>query len=156
MKQFGYEGQVGSAAISFRGGAAPDGPTKTEEEAIVGLESYLTTKAGLAGYAIPRFLRVLVDVDEQEASQREQIGISDDVGGEYVSLILKKLKTSLRKEGMLAGVPTFSDSPADSLSAFSPPSGSRDRMYWLEHEGQGYVPISREKQEQLRFGKARL
>ena len=40
-----------------------------------------------------------MDIDEQEAAAREQIGISDTVGSEYVSLMLKKLKTGLRKEG---------------------------------------------------------
>lgn len=94
MNQFGYEGQVGCAAVTFRGGAAPSRPDQTEDEAIRGLEQYLSSKAGLASYAVPRFLRVLVDVSEDKTLQ-------EDVGGEYVSLILKKLKTNLRKEGML-------------------------------------------------------
>jgi acyl-CoA synthetase (AMP-forming)/AMP-acid ligase II len=99
MKQYGYDGQMGAAAINFRNGASPQRPDEIEVEAIKGLEQYLTSSAGLAGYAVPRFLRVLVDIDE-EIHQREQIGISDSVGNEYVSLILKKLKTSLRKDGM--------------------------------------------------------
>lgn len=99
MNKYGYEGQVGCAAITLRNGAASDGPDQTEHEALMGLEQYLITKAGLAGYAVPRFLRVLVDADDQESSQREQIGISDAVGSEYVSLMLKKLKTGLRKDG---------------------------------------------------------
>jgi hypothetical protein len=99
MNQYGYDGQVGAAALTFRKGARPDAPTETELEAMRGLEQYLITTAGLASYAVPRFVRVLVDVTEDEAQQREQIGISDEVGNEYVSHMLKKLKTGLRKEG---------------------------------------------------------
>ena len=40
--------------------------------------------------------------------------------------------------------------------AFSPPSTSKDRMYWIEKEGQGYVPLDEGKQRQLEQGKARL
>jgi acyl-CoA synthetase (AMP-forming)/AMP-acid ligase II len=101
MNKYGYEGQVGCAAITLRAGAAPGGPDQVERDALRDLEKYLTSTAGLAGYAVPRFLRVLVDVNEQEAMEREQIGISDTVGSEYVSLIMKKLKTGLRKEGKL-------------------------------------------------------
>ena len=99
MSQFGYEGQVGCAAITLQAGAAPDVAGEVERDAAKDLETYLTSVGGLAGYAVPRFLRVLVDIDEQEATTREQIGISDTVGSEYVSLMLKKLKTGLRKEG---------------------------------------------------------
>jgi acyl-CoA synthetase (AMP-forming)/AMP-acid ligase II len=99
MSQFGYEGQVGCAAITLRAGATPDAASPVERDAIKDLETYLTSVGGLASYAVPRFLRVLVDIDEQEAAAREQIGISDTVGSEYVSLMLKKLKTGLRKEG---------------------------------------------------------
>jgi acyl-CoA synthetase (AMP-forming)/AMP-acid ligase II len=100
MSDYGYEGQVGCAAVTFRAGAAPDGPGQGEQEALTDLEKYLTSTGGLAGYAVPRFLRVLVDNDEESATERDQIGISDDVGSEYVSSMLKKLKTGLRKEGM--------------------------------------------------------
>lgn len=99
MKNYGYDGQMGCAAITMRGVAAPSGPTQVENAAVEDLERYLTSQAGLASYSVPRFLRVLVDTDKSETSQREQIGISDSVGSEYVSLMLKKLKTSLRKEG---------------------------------------------------------
>ena len=156
MKQYGYEGQVGCAAITFRGSTDPAGPNRSEEEALGGLEQYLTSKAGLAGYAVPRFLRVLIDVDADEALQREQIGISDDVGGEYVSSMLKKLKTGLRKEGTSYYKFWRVVCVAKRVLAFHPPQNSRDRIYWIEHEGQGYVPLHREKQEQLRLGKARL
>ena len=99
MNKYGYEGQVGCAAITLRAGAAAGGPDQVEREAVRDLEKYLISTAGLAGYAVPRFLRVLVDGDESGALQREQIGISDTVGSEYVSLIMKKLKTGLRKDG---------------------------------------------------------
>lgn len=52
---------------------------------------------------MPRFVRVIVDADEDvvTSQQRDQLGIADQesVGVEYVSLMLKKLKTGLRKEG---------------------------------------------------------
>ena len=99
MNKYGYEGQVGCAAITLRAGASPGEADRAERDALSGLEHFLTSTAGLAGYAVPRFLRVLVDIDEQETLQREQIGISDTVGSEYVSLIMKKLKTGLRKDG---------------------------------------------------------
>lgn len=99
MSKYGYEGQVGCAAITLRVGAAPNGADQVERDAVRDLEKYLIATGGLASYAVPRFLRVLVEIDEQEAAAREQIGISDAVGSEYVSLMLKKLKTGLRKEG---------------------------------------------------------
>lgn len=46
---------------------------------------------------------MIVDADEDvvTSQQRDQLGIADQesVGVEYVSLMLKKLKTGLRKEG---------------------------------------------------------
>jgi acyl-CoA synthetase (AMP-forming)/AMP-acid ligase II len=99
MSKYGYEGQVGCAAITLRAGAAPDRPDHVEQESLRELEKYLTLTGGLASYAVPRFLRVLVDLDEEGARQRDQFGISDTVGSEYVSSMLKKLKTGLRKEG---------------------------------------------------------
>ena len=90
---------MGCAAITLHGCAASSGPDQAEKQTNQDLESYLTSLAGLASYAVPQFLRVLVDVDEKGALQRGQIGICDSVGGEYVSLMLKKLKTGLRKEG---------------------------------------------------------
>lgn len=94
MNQYGYEGQLGCAALTL------SSTSLTEEvETLRSLEEHLTTTAGLAGYAVPRFARIIVDVGEQD--KREQLGIADreSVGTEYVSLMLKKLKTGLRKEG---------------------------------------------------------
>ncbi|KAH7091512.1 fatty-acyl-CoA synthase [Paraphoma chrysanthemicola] len=134
MTQYGYDGQLGAAAITFRNGASPIQAGNVEIDSIRGLEQYLVESAGLANYAVPRFLRVLVDDDQ--AQEREQIGISDEVGSEYVSVMLKKLKTGLRKE------------------AFSP--ANNDRMYWIEREGQGYVPLTVDTQRKLLGGVARL
>lgn len=99
MASFGYDGQMGAAAVTLSAGASSRKVDTAEIESLQGLEQYLVETAGLAAYAVPRFLRVLVDDGGDETQQREQIGISDSVGSEYVSLMLKKLKTSLRKEG---------------------------------------------------------
>lgn len=99
MTQFGYDGQVGCAAITFKAGSPPDGPTDAEMTSLQGLEGYLTQIAGLANYAVPRFVRVLVDISDEEKANRDQLGVSDSVGSEYTSFIMKKLKTGLRKEG---------------------------------------------------------
>jgi acyl-CoA synthetase (AMP-forming)/AMP-acid ligase II len=117
MKQFGYEGQLGCAAV-----------TMGDERAIGGLEKYLV-KAGLPAYAVPRFMRVIVDAGEE-------IGRADTVGNEYVSLMLKKLKTGLRKEG------------------FSP--AGRDRMYWIAREGAGYSLLSTDEAREIQLGKVKL
>jgi len=104
--QYGYEGQLGCAAITLRGAdaAALEKAQAVELETLRQLESFLVTKAGLPGYGVPRFVRVIVDVGERTESQqkRDQLGIAarESVGAEYVSLMLKKLKTGLRKEGM--------------------------------------------------------
>ena len=108
MNKYGYDGQVGCAALTFRAGASPQGASETEREAVRQLEQWLVTKAGLPTYGIPRFLRVLVDVGEDEAAQRDQLGISDSVGSERVSLMMKKLKTGLRKEGSFGFLPGIS------------------------------------------------
>ena len=99
MNKYGYEGQVGCAAINFRAGSSPKQADRVELETVQQLEQWLTSNAGLPAYACPRFLRVLVDVGEDETSERDQLGISQDVGSERVSLMMKKLKTGLRKEG---------------------------------------------------------
>jgi acyl-CoA synthetase (AMP-forming)/AMP-acid ligase II len=105
MNQFGYEGQLGCAAITLKGveSTTVEKASAVETETLTELEKFLVTKAGLPGYGVPRFVRVIVDVGEQsEAEQkRDQLGIAarESVGAEYVSLMLKKLKTGLRKEG---------------------------------------------------------
>ncbi|KIW00403.1 hypothetical protein, variant [Verruconis gallopava] len=99
MNQFGYEGQLGCAALTMK-----DGSLGAEIETLKTLEEHLTKTAGLAGYAVPRFARVIVDGGDE--NKRAQLGIADreSVGAEYVSLMLKKLKTGLRKEGCRSGI----------------------------------------------------
>ena len=123
MKQFGYEGQLGCAALTLR-------DEGLEAETMTGLEKHLVT-VGLAPYAVPRFLRVIVDIGEDVG-----IASTESVGSEHVSLMMKKLKTGLRKEGFA-------------------PVGN-DRMYWIEREGAGYLPLASDAQVALRSGKAKL
>ena len=96
------------------------------------LEHFLTSKGGLPGYAVPRFIRILAD-----GSQDTQI-LSDAVGSEHVNPIFKKIKMTLREAG------------------FAPPPESGDSMYWIEREGSGFVPLSPETQQELLAGKAKL
>jgi acyl-CoA synthetase (AMP-forming)/AMP-acid ligase II len=103
MNQYGYEGQLGCAAVTFK---SPDSGSlgesfADEAETLRELESHLVNKAGLPGYGVPRFVRVIVDTGEQGDATRTQLGIAEreSVGTEYVSLMLKKLKTGLRNEG---------------------------------------------------------
>jgi acyl-CoA synthetase (AMP-forming)/AMP-acid ligase II len=103
MNQYGYEGQLGCAAITFRP-SDPNLPEKSlalESETLRDLESHLVTKAGLPVYGVPRFVRVIGDIGEEGNATRNQLGIAEreSVGMEYVSLMLKKLKTGLRNEG---------------------------------------------------------
>lgn len=103
MNKYGYEGQLGCAAITFKTTdsiSSEISPT-VEAETLRGLESHLVTKAGLPGYGVPRFVRVIVDLGEQGDPNRNQLGIAEreSVGTEYVSLMMKKLKTGLRNEG---------------------------------------------------------
>jgi fatty-acyl-CoA synthase len=104
MNQYGYEGQLGCAAITFKPSElnSPEKGYTVEAETLKELESHLVTKAGLPGYGVPRFVLVIVDLGEQADSSRGQLGIAEreSVGTEYVSLMLKKLKTGLRNEGM--------------------------------------------------------
>lgn len=123
MKQFGYEGQLGCAALTLRNEAEELDTMRTLEEHLV--------KVGLANYAVPRFVRVIVDIGEDVG-----IASQESVGSEHVSLMLKKLKTGLRKEGFA-------------------PIGN-DRIYWVEREGAGFQPLSLEQKDALRTGKARL
>jgi hypothetical protein len=40
--------------------------------------------------------------------------------------------------------------------AFTPPPGSKDRIYWIEKEGQGYVPLTTETRQRLIAGSAKF
>jgi hypothetical protein len=63
---------------------------------------------------------------------------AEDVGSERVSLIIKKLKTGLRKEGLESA------------------RGSRDQWYWLERERSGYSVLEEDVRGRIRDGKAKL
>ena len=102
------------------------------EETVNELEAYLL-KTGLPSYGVPRFLRVLVD-------ESRDLGNSDaeDVGTERTSLIMKKLKTGLRKEGL--------ERVAE----------SQDQWFWLEREGRGYKVLEDGVRGHIMGGKANL
>ena len=123
MSRYGYEGQVGCAALSFKLGSPED---------VSELEQFLVN-AGLPSYGVPRFLRVLVDDSTDLGNEGKDV-----VGSERVSLIMKKLKTGLRKDGI------------------ETPPGSQDRMYWLEREGRGYTELSEESKRGILSGKANI
>jgi len=135
MNHYGYDGQVGCAAITLHGNTSSDEADATEQSVVSQLENWLrTSDSALPAYAVPRFLRILVDT----GAPSDQPGMGGDTGSDRVSLIMKKLKTGLRKDG------------------FSVPPASRDRMYWLESEGAGFVPLTSANRELLLSGKARL
>lgn len=156
MKSYGYDGQLGCAAVTLRAGASPLEASFAEHETIRGLEKWLVSEAGLAVYAVPRFLRILVDVSEADAAERDQLGISDDVGSERVSVMMKKLKTGLRKEGEFR--PRRSDVARIPLTraAFLLPETCKDRLYLIEREGSGFVELRPQMIQALQGGRARL
>ena len=129
LSRYGYEGQAGCAALTFIPTAARH---SSVEESVKKLEDYLL-ESGLASYALPRFLRVLVD-DSTDLGNSD----AEDVGTERTSLIMKKLKTGLRKEGL------------------ERVSGSGDQWYWLEREGTGYKPLLDQVRSEIMSGKANL
>lgn len=128
LSRYGYEGQVGCAALTFKFTSVNSSVEATIQE----LEAYLL-KTGLPPYGLPKFLRVLVD-------ESNDLGNSDaeDVGTERTSLIMKKLKTGLRKEGL------------------ERVQGSRDLWFWLEREGGGYKVLEDEVRGNIMAGKANL
>lgn len=42
------------------------------------------------------------------------------------------------------------------IIGFSIPPGCQDRLYWIEREGSGFVPFTKEAEQLLLSGKARL
>jgi acyl-CoA synthetase (AMP-forming)/AMP-acid ligase II len=98
MNHHGYDGQLGCAAVTLSGGAPHDHPLESERKFVQNLEHELTIlERSLPTYAVPRFLRILVANDG--GPPPDQGSMNCDAGGERVSLIMKKLKTGLRKEG---------------------------------------------------------
>lgn len=128
LSRYGYEGQVGCAALTFQLTSVDSSVEDTVRE----LEAYLL-KSGLPPYGLPKFLRVLVD-------ESNDLGNSDaeDVGTERTSLIMKKLKTGLREEGLKRM------------------QGSRDSWFWLEREGSGYKVLEEGVRGNIMAGKANL
>lgn len=97
MNRFGYDGQLGCAAITLRDNLSPNQPDLAERETMAQLEAWLlNSESALPAYAVPRFVRVLVN----EGTAQDQGGMTGDSGSERVSVIMKKLKTGLRKDGM--------------------------------------------------------
>lgn len=98
MNRYGYDGQLGCAAVTFNGSEAnsESGPDAQELDTVRELERWATTNAlgALPGYAVPRFLRVLAT----DRTMTTNVG-NNDTGADRVSLIMKKLKTGLRSEG---------------------------------------------------------
>ncbi|KAF1815048.1 fatty-acyl-CoA synthase [Eremomyces bilateralis CBS 781.70] len=136
MNEFGYEGQLGCAAISLKSSGAD--PTGTDEATLLAeLEQWLVEKGGLPTYGVPRFVRVIVD--EGEATTHDEGRRKGDIpGAERVSIIMKKLKTGLRREG------------------FNMPPRCNDRMYFIDREGNGFKPLTEEMKQLLLSGKAKL
>lgn len=97
MNRYGYDGQLGCAAVTFTSSEASSGlgPDAQELDTVRDLEKWATTNASaLPGYAVPRFLRVLATGRNSPANVA-----NNDTGADRVSLIMKKLKTGLRSEG---------------------------------------------------------
>ncbi|EXJ76915.1 hypothetical protein A1O3_10072 [Capronia epimyces CBS 606.96] len=145
MNRYGYDGQLGCAAITFREGHSETNNTNNtstiELDTVRQLEKWATTNetASLPSYAVPRFLRVLVSTNTGLDGASGGAGTGASAGdADRVSPIMKKLKTGLRQEG------------------FSLPSTTKDRIYWIEKEGSGYVPLTKEAEQLLLSGKARL
>lgn len=160
MNRYGYDGQLGCAAITLRDNISPNQPDLVERETMAQLEKWLLeSKSALPAYAVPRFVRVLVN----EGPAPDQGGSSGDSGSERVSVIMKKLKTGLRKDGECPCLedlaPKCNTDHADfwiSRIGFVIPEGNRDRMYWIEKEGSGYVPLTEAAIQNLLSGQARL
>ena len=129
MNQYGYEGQLGCAAIEFHAGS-----WDRADKILRGLEQWMmSSEHGIPGYAIPRFLRIIWD----GPNISPEAGPSDGKETERVSTIMKKVKVALRKEGFT-------------------PVGRKDQMYWIEKEGSGYVPLVEATAQSLRMGQFRL
>ncbi|KAJ9602777.1 hypothetical protein H2200_012557 [Cladophialophora chaetospira] len=134
MNSYGYDGQLGCAAITLQD-VSDDQRDRAHHEITSDLEQWLrTSESALPAYAVPRFVRILVN----EGSAPDSGGMSGDSGSERVSVIMKKLKTGLRKEGFLI------------------PEGNKDRMFWIEKEGTGYIPLTSAAIQRLLAGKAQL
>lgn len=87
MNTYGYEGQLGCAAITLK-------DQSSEQTLVEILEQWLLkNESALPAYAVPRFLRILSSIEEGKE------GHTTEIGAERVSTIMKKKKVELRKEG---------------------------------------------------------
>ena len=95
MNHYGYDGQLGCAALTLQKVPA-DQLDQAHHNIMSQLESWLrTSESALPSYAVPRFVRILVN----EGAALDSGGMSGDSGSERVSVIMKKLKTGLRRDG---------------------------------------------------------
>ncbi|OAL34793.1 hypothetical protein AYO20_05988 [Fonsecaea nubica] len=134
MNHYGYDGQLGCAAITLKG-VPLEQSDRAHQEIMSQLEEWLrASESALPAYAVPRFVRILV----HDGAPQDSGGLSGESGSERVSTIMKKLKTGLRKDGFLL------------------PEGTKDRMFWIEREGAGYAPLTNEAIQRLLSGKAQL
>ena len=93
MNHYGYDGQLGCAAITLQGVPQSD---QAYQEVMSQMEHWLrTSESALPAYAVPRFVRILIN----DGAPQDSGGMSGDSGSERVSTIMKKLKTGLRKDG---------------------------------------------------------
>ncbi|KAF9891065.1 hypothetical protein FE257_005000 [Aspergillus nanangensis] len=81
MNQYGYEGQLGCAAVEFHADSRP-----RAAQIIAGLEQWMRESAhGVPGYAVPRFLRLIHDAAPETVARQS-------LDKERVSAIMKKVK----------------------------------------------------------------
>lgn len=98
MNRYGYDGQLGCAAITLRESSSSGQPRSFEQQTLSQLERWLlSSEDALPSYAVPRFVRILVN-NEVALEERER-GAEIDSDGARVSIIMKKVKTGLRKDG---------------------------------------------------------
>ncbi|KAL4891199.1 hypothetical protein BDV59DRAFT_209130 [Aspergillus ambiguus] len=123
MNQYGYEGQLGCAAVELHSGS------RTRADSIISeLEKWMAeSNHGIPVYAIPRFMRILGDSTPEAVANQT-------LDKEQVSAIMKKVKVGLRKEGFLL------------------PKGSNDQMYWIAQEGKGYIKLDSDTIRSLQSG----
>lgn len=158
MNRYGYDGQLGCAAITFPSRNSAVDTDTLEKETISKLESWLSRpSSALPAYAIPRFLRIL------DSGEPSSLHLDPDraVGeSEQVSAVMKKIKVGLRNEGTYRSIPLRRQSHANeafvNFLGFSLPLKSKDKIYWIEKEGSGYVPLTKAAEQTLLSGHARL
>lgn len=97
MNRYGYEGQLGCMAVTLREHSSTNS-RGAEHDLVMELEEWLIgPRGGLPPYAVPRFLRIL------STSPQDEIAVtrtsSSESGPERVSLLMKKQKVDLQRQG---------------------------------------------------------